>query len=442
MKKRLRIPASSAHSFFSSALCAVLVLFALQVIVSDAISRDSLAISTTTREGRLAVFDDVWQTVRDRYYDPNFHGVDWIAQRTLFRPQAAEARGPDEFYAVLRQLLAPLRDSHTRVYAPEEKFDWQHPRFVSAGFSLREIEGQPVVVDVQRSSEAERAGLRRGDLIETIDGESALSIFKRRLEGQAGSSTPQAARLRAMAAILEGPAGTTVQVGWRNADGKHRQATLARKWRERNFMLETNRHGRTTVLVIDAFTRAIAQDFASALSSRARNLQGIVFDLRNNGGGDAGTMSDIASWFLPAATRLGLFTDRFGSTALTLDTQIKFFGRGGGPNAELPIVILTSGRTSSAAEIFVDSMRKMRRARVIGSETCGCVLAIRSRHRLPDDGELDVSELDYRTNDGQRLEGSGIIPDETVTLSRSDLYAGHDRALEIALARIKAASPH
>lgn len=430
------------RSFLPYALCATLVLFAFEITVSEATSRDAAPKSTTTREGRIAVFDDVWQTVRDRYYDPNFHGVDWIAQRTRFRPQAAEAGDPNEFYSVLRQLLAPLRDSHTRVFAPEEKFDWERPRFVSAGFSVREVEGQPVVVEVQRGSEAERSGLRRGDLLETIDGEPALSLFKRRLEDQTGCSTPQAARLRAMATILEGAAETTVQVGWRNADGKYRQASLRRKWRERSFALQLAQHGRTAVVVIDAFTRAIAQDFANALNRKPKQLQGIVFDLRNNGGGDAGTMADIASWFLPPATNLGLFTDRFGSIALTLDTQIKFFGRGAGPNAELPIVILTSGRTSSAAEIFVDSMKKTRQAWVIGSETCGCVLAIRSRHTLPDGGELDVSELDYRTNDGQRLEGHGITPNEAASVERSDLYAGRDRALEVALARIRTASHH
>ena len=45
---------------------------------------DSVVVSTATPEGRLAVFDDVWQTVYDRYYDAKFHGVDWWAQRGQF----------------------------------------------------------------------------------------------------------------------------------------------------------------------------------------------------------------------------------------------------------------------------------------------------------------------------------------------------------------------
>src|ERR1700730_13211645 len=126
------------------------------------------AVSTATPEGRLAVFDDAWQTVYDRYYDSRFHGVDWWAQRALFRNLAADARGPRELYTVLRHFLAALRDAHTRVYAPEEKFDWQHPRFVTTGLSLREIQGAVTVIAVEPESEAERLGIRAGDVIETI----------------------------------------------------------------------------------------------------------------------------------------------------------------------------------------------------------------------------------------------------------------------------------
>src|SRR2546423_191672 len=65
-------------------------------------SADSNNISTATVEGRLAVFDDVWETVRDRYYDPTLRGLDWDAEREKFRPLAAEAKTTAELYTVLR----------------------------------------------------------------------------------------------------------------------------------------------------------------------------------------------------------------------------------------------------------------------------------------------------------------------------------------------------
>jgi carboxyl-terminal processing protease len=101
-----------------------------------------------------------------------------------------------------------------------------------------------------------------------------------------------------------------------------------------------------------------------------------------------------------------------------------------------PVIILTSGRTSSAAEIFVAAMKEGGRATIIGQDTCGCVLAIQRRHILPDGGELDVSEMDFFTARGARLEGAGLAPDETITLQRQDLRAHRGRALERAVERL------
>jgi C-terminal processing protease CtpA/Prc len=55
---------------------------------------------------------------------------------------------------------------------------------------------------------------------------------------------------------------------------------------------------------------------------------------------------------------------------------------------------------------------------------------------LPDGGVLDVSELDYKTPDGERLEGQGIEPDRQVLVHREDLYANRDTALADALSQL------
>src|SRR5687768_9702314 len=82
---------------------------------------DPAFVSTETREGRLAVFDDVWSTINERYYDTKFHGLDWGVQKENYRGLAAEAGSSRELYVVLRRMIAGLDDSHTRVYPPEEK---------------------------------------------------------------------------------------------------------------------------------------------------------------------------------------------------------------------------------------------------------------------------------------------------------------------------------
>ncbi|MBA2704087.1 MAG: hypothetical protein H0U60_09560 [Blastocatellia bacterium] len=103
---------------------------------------------------------------------------------------------------------------------------------------------------------------------------------------------------------------------------------------------------------------------------------------------------------------------------------------------DVPVIVLTGERTASAAEIFVAALAKAKCARIIGTQTCGCVLAIRARHNLPDGGVLDVSELDYKTPAGERLEGHGIQPEQMVVAHREDLYGNRDAALADALSQL------
>ncbi len=400
---------------------------------------DSFVARTETREGRLAVFDDAWETIYERYYDPSFHGIDWRARREEFRPLAAQARTSAEFYTVLRRMVGQLRDAHTRVYAPGEKFDWQHPHVISVGLSVREVGGAPVIVAVEEGSEAERAGLRVGDIIESVDNEPALKVFARRLGEQAGSSTVAAARLRAMATLFEGERETKVSIGWRDANEKARFATLRRRWSDRTALLRVERmRGQIGLVAFDAFTAAVAVDFMRALRGKLRGARGLVVDLRNNGGGEAEAMTEIASAFLPKGSSLGRFLDRTGRTAFAPQTRsAMLFAAEAVALLRVPVVILTSEKTSSAAEIFVATVKEQGRAVVIGRPTCGCVLAIRRRHTLPDGGALDISEMDYRTPTGERLEGTGVMPDEAVTLDLMDLRARRDRAMERAIERLK-----
>ena len=414
---------------FGRLLCFALLPLALSLWPSRA------APGGDARASRLAVFDDAWETVRDRYYDPTFHGLDWQAARAQFRPLAAEARSTAELYMVLRRMLGVLGDAHTRVYAPDERFDWRRPRFISVGVSVREVGGSPVVVSVERGSEAERAGLRAGDIVLSVDGEPALDLFTRRLKEQAAPPAHAATRQQVMAKLFEGAPGSAVIVNWSSADGKQRATALRREWRGRDTTLRVRRmRERIGIVGFDFFTQPMAVDFIRALDGKLRGVRGLVVDLRHNGGGEAEAMAEVASAFLPAGKSLGRFTDRGGRIQFEPHTRaamlfapdaIKAY-----PGA---VVILTSERTSSAAEIFVAALKEARRATVLGQTTCGCVLAIRRRHTLPDGGELDVSEMDYQTAGGARLEGKGLAPDEQIKLDRQDLRANRDRALERAL---------
>ena len=413
-------------------LCALLVSQLAAASLVRAVRDDSSLVSTTTVEGRLAVFDDAWETIQERYYDSKFHGIDWQAQRATFRPAAARAGKPHEFYDVLRQMISSLRDAHTRVYSPDEKFDWWNPRFVTIGVTVREVEGVPTVVQVEPNSAASKTDIKPGDVILSVDDQPVIESIKQRLR-YAKLSDESSARFRAIGSIFDGPAGTSVKITWTTRKGKPKSAVLQRYWNQRELGFSNQRKGNVAILRLDAFTQSVALEFTKSLQSALDGAEGIVLDLRGNGGGDAEAMTDVASLFLDDGTNLGRFADRSGA-AFELQTFSKrLWHTPGISQIKLPMVVLISENTSSAAEIMVAAIQAKHRAPVIGSGTCGCVLAIRNRHALPDGGVLDVSEFDYRTANGVRLEGAGIKPDQLVVTTRADIYSRRDRTLELAM---------
>ena len=427
----------TSYKLLSLVVALLLALLTQLPISSRAAYDDASVVSTTTPQGRLAVFDDAWETIEDRYYDPSFNGVNWQAKRESFRPAAAKATSTHEFYELMRQMIASLRDAHTRVYSPDEKFDWWNPRFVTVGLAVREIGDLPVVLQVDPNSAAARTEIRTGDVIASIDNVPVAKFIEQRLESS-GVGVDEHARYRAIASMFDGPAGTPVKVGWTNRDGKTKSAVLPRYWTERQLGFSMQRKGKLAILRIDAFTQSVALDFSKALSPAIAGAEGIVLDLRANGGGDAEAMADVASLFLDDGVNLGRFADRSGAS-FELQTYSKRLWRVPQlSQIKLPLVVLTSESTSSAAEIMAAALQARRRARVIGTTTCGCVLAIRNRHALPDGGVLDVSEFDYRTASGVRLQDRGVTPDELTRLTRSDIYSRRDPTLEAAKKFFKA----
>ena len=71
------------------------------------------------------VFEEVWQTVDENFYDPNFNGVDWQAIRKQYQPQAAQAQSTQAAAVVINQMLSELQTSHTHFYTQAEPAYYQ-----------------------------------------------------------------------------------------------------------------------------------------------------------------------------------------------------------------------------------------------------------------------------------------------------------------------------
>jgi C-terminal processing protease CtpA/Prc len=159
-------------------------------------------------------------------------------------------------------------------------------------------------------------------------------------------------RHRVIANLFRGSAGTNVKIEWVTRNGKHKSPVLQRYWSQRNLGFNNQRKGKIAILRLDAFTQSVAVEFAKNLPEVLEGAEGIVLDLRANGGGDAEAMADVASLFLDEGTNLGRFADRSGA-AFELQTFPKRLWRSSAlAPIKLPLVVLTSENTSSAAEIL------------------------------------------------------------------------------------------
>jgi carboxyl-terminal processing protease len=417
------------HALFPPVLliCSLICLRAPDACLQTGVlaQTDSAA---NSREDRLRVFDQVWRAIYENYYDKRYRGVDWRLQREIFRPQAEAARNNVELYRVLRQMIGKLGDAHTRVYMPEEGFDRDRPAGATVGVAVRRIEGKPVVTWVDPTSEAARWGIQPGFTVSQVDGVPVEKALDRIRNEIIDSSTPAALETQTYDRLFHGLRDTPVSVTFLDSQNKAIPVTLVRRFVEfHRRVIARNLLPNIGYIEITGFGPEIEKDFEDAMRE-AQGTRGLIVDLRNNGGGFVATVAQIASYFLHEGDGLGEFISRQGRAAsrYTLRSEINYQGA---------LIVLVSSRSASGSEIFAAAMQEQKRATIIGANptTCGCLLGVSRTLKLLDGGKLNVSDSDYRTADGRRIEGAGIKPDLHFETRIADLVAGRDRILELAI---------
>ena len=422
----------SIHSLFPHILltCLLICLRAADARPQDGVRAQS-AIATDAREDRLRVFDQVWRAIYDNYYDKRFRGVDWRLQREIFRPQAEVARNSAELYRVLRQMIGRLGDAHTRIYMPEEGFDRDRPAGATVGVSVRRIEGKPVVTWVDPGSEAARQGIRTGFVVAQVDGLPVEKALERIRNEIIESSTQTALEMQTYDRLFHGLRDTPLSVTFLDSEERPHTVTLVRRFVEfQRRVIARKPVNNIGYIEITGFGPEIEKDFEAAMRE-AQGTRGLILDLRNNGGGFVATVAQIASYFLREGDGLGEFISRQGRAAAryTQRSEINYQGQ---------LIVLVSARSASGSEIFAAAMQEQKRATIIGSNptTCGCLLGVSRTLKLIDGGKLNVSDSDYRTADGRRIEGTGIKPDLYLEARVTDLLAGRDRIFELAVTQM------
>jgi carboxyl-terminal processing protease len=320
----------------------------------------------------------------------------------------------------LESAVDSLDDRFSDYFSPKEYLAFTEVTggsFEGVGMTVERVSKGLKIISVYRDSPAQRAGLRPGDVITKVNGTSI-----------AGASS-DAATTR-----IKGPAGTTVSLTIRT--GRDERTVRVRRQKVRIPVVESSMKragGRPAGYVrLASFTAGahgqVARAVRKALDQKA---EGIVLDLRDNGGGLLDEAVQISSIFISDG--------RIVSTKGRSRPEHVYEATGGAIAAKVPVVVLVNGQTASASEIVSGALQDRHRAKVVGTRTFGKGV-FQEVERLSNGGALDITVGEYFLPSGRNLggggvkRGSGITPD--VPAKDDPKTPKRDEALDAALEQL------
>ncbi len=375
----------------------------------------------------LAAFDEVWEIVRDRFYDPRLHGLDWQAMRDRYRPQAASARTREELAVAVNVMLAELGASHTHYYTPEDPAYYQladifldaiRHRGLQHSFPSGEVsypgigvfthiddQGSAFITGVVEGAPAHQAGLLLGDEILSADERPFRPVESFR--GKVGSSISLWIRRTAARAPMA-ISVTPTEI--------HPNAMFLHGLQASAHIIAAGNNARIGYVHVWSYAGRRYQSALEELIAEGplRDADALVWDLRDGWGGAEPRYLDLFNLRAPTMQ----VTGRNGETGM-IDVKWR-----------KPVAMLINGGTRSGKEVLAYGFKEYRLGELIGARTEGAVLAA-TAFLIGDQGLLLLAVEDV-LEDGQRLEGVGVTP--TIEVAFDPRYAaGSDPQLQRAV---------
>ena len=263
--------------------------------------------------------------------------------------------------------------------------------------------GSVRIGSVLAGSPAARAGLRSGDVIESVAAHPVRDLGVTRV-----------------AELLRGRADTRVRVVVRRGTSTE-DLRLTRATVISDDVVVEHLHGDISRIQVRAFTSGVGREVRDALATAGDpGSGGVVLDLRDDPGGLLTEAVEVASVFLDGGPVVSY--ERRGKAPQTLDAT-------DGGDLTTPVVVLVNSTTASAAEVVTAALQDRNRAVVVGSRTYGKG-SVQEPSRLSDGSGLELTVGRYLTPAGRSLDGVGIEPDVLVSPQLAPEVAER-RAIEV-----------
>ena len=402
----------------------------------------------------LETFDEAWRIIAETHWDPEFMGVDWEAVRQELRPRAAEAASVVDLRGVIREMLSRLGQSHFALWPGDaigniraNDGDMAGDRGGDPGFEVVLVGDQFVVSVVDPKGPAAEVGVATGWMLQRAGSYEIGNGAVLKLEDVDEHMLRVEAQL-AMRRRLSGSPGSTIRFGFLDENDKSRlvEIEVARPAGElsqfgnlppifaalESEVLQSDSNIDIGVITFNIWLPVISRLFDEAID-QMRDADGIVLDLRGNPGGLGGMVMGIGGHFVDENVSLGTMRTRESTLQfITNPRRIDTSGSLVEPYAG-PLAILMDNTSASTSEVFAGGLQAIGRARIFGQRSMGAVLPS-LMDELPNGDVLQHAFADFVISEtGVRLEGRGVIPDEVVDVTRSDLLDGYDLVLEAAI---------
>jgi len=349
----------------------------------------------------------------------------WNIIDTKFVPAAVSTSTPlatstetlnkQKVYGMVSGLADSLGDPYTFFLPPVENKEFASDMkgsFEGVGMEIEVKDQVLTVVSPLKNSPALSAGIKSGDQILKINGESTTGL-------DTGAAVNK----------IRGPKGSTVVLtimreGWE----KPREISVVRDVITVPILTTTPRPDHIFVIQLSTFTENSPSLFRAALREFiASGDKKLILDLRGNPGGYLDAAVDIGSWYLPQ-----------GAVVVTEDYaghRKNVVHRSRGYNIfskKLQMVILVDKGSASASEILAAALRHYGIAKTVGTNTFGKG-SVQELVDITPDTSLKVTVARWLAPDGKQIPHEGVAPDYSVEISDDDKRAGRDTQLEKAI---------
>ena len=388
------------------------------------VSTEGLQVDLVPAEEWAQIFNEVWRRYRDFFYVENMHGYDWPALREQYKPLLAYVAHRSDLNYVISEMIAELSTSHSYIAGGDyEMPERPHAALLGARFELDQGAGRYRITNIFEGQNAESTyrspltevgvDVHAGDYLLEVNGQELRGDDNPfRLLRHAGespvellvNSKPTMAGARR---VMVNPIDSETEL-------------IYLRWIEGNIQYVTERSGGKLGYVhIPDMGPDGLREFIKWFYPQVRK-QGLVVDVRNNGGGN------ISSMLMERLQRKLLMFD-FERNTDNYDPYppVVFHGH---------MVCLLDEDTASDGDQFAWVFRKAGLGPLIGKRSWGGVVGIYGRPSLIDGGSVSVPESGSTDAEGNWvIEGHGVDPDIVVENEPAELLKGRDQQLEKAV---------